>query len=134
MFAKWIQCKSPDGPREKLEFQHTHTHTTCVFVQTLLPGLSGGGEVKSPGGGGEPGERVYAHQMVRTDCRAQKLDAFLRPKETAPRDPDAAGPSGGEAARTGGAEMDEADDADMLAALAEQEAERPEGNHGDAQR
>uniref|UniRef100_A0AAQ4S851 DNA mismatch repair protein S5 domain-containing protein n=1 Tax=Gasterosteus aculeatus aculeatus TaxID=481459 RepID=A0AAQ4S851_GASAC len=104
------------------------------FTQTLLPGLSGGGEVKSPGGGGEPGERVYAHQMVRTDCRAQKLDAFLRPKETAPRDPDAAGPSGGEAARTGGAEMDESDDADMLAALAEQEAERPKGNQGDAQR
>ncbi|XP_037321227.1 DNA mismatch repair protein Mlh1 [Pungitius pungitius] len=105
------------------------------FTQTLLPGLSvsGGGEAKSPSGA-EPGDRVYAHQMVRTDCRAQKLDAFLRPKETPPPDPDAAGPSGGEAARTGGAEMDEADDADMLVALAEQEAEGPKGNQGDAQR
>ena len=26
------------------------------------------------------GERVYAHQMVRTDSREQKLDAFLAPK------------------------------------------------------
>ncbi|KAL6101343.1 mlh1 [Pungitius sinensis] len=97
------------------------------FTQTLLPGLSvsGGGEAKSPGGA-EPGDRVYAHQMVRTDCRAQKLDAFLRPKETPPPDPDAAGPSG--------AEMDEADDADMLVALAEQEAEGPKGPQGDPQR
>ena len=26
------------------------------------------------------GERVYAHQMVRTDSREQKLDAFLAPR------------------------------------------------------
>ncbi|KAM8858487.1 DNA mismatch repair protein Mlh1 [Spinachia spinachia] len=103
------------------------------FTQTLLP-VSGGSEVKSSSGG-EPGERVYAHQMVRTDCRAQKLDAFLRPKETAPRDPDAAGPSGAEVDAVDAVDaVDEVDDADMLAAVAEQEAEGPKGNHGDAER
>ena len=27
------------------------------------------------------GDRVYAYQMVRTDSREQKLDAFVVPKE-----------------------------------------------------
>uniref|UniRef100_A0A3Q2PWD3 DNA mismatch repair protein MLH1 n=1 Tax=Fundulus heteroclitus TaxID=8078 RepID=A0A3Q2PWD3_FUNHE len=64
------------------------------FTQTLLPGLpvSGGAEAKASGSTAEPGERVYAHQMVRTDCRAQKLDAFLQPKERTLPEP--AGPSG----------------------------------------
>uniref|UniRef100_A0A8C4EV37 DNA mismatch repair protein MLH1 n=1 Tax=Dicentrarchus labrax TaxID=13489 RepID=A0A8C4EV37_DICLA len=68
------------------------------FTQTLLPGLSvsGGAEVKSSSAAAESGERVYAHQMVRTDCRAQKLDAFLQPKEKPPPDPEPAGPSGEE--------------------------------------
>uniref|UniRef100_A0A8C5CV52 DNA mismatch repair protein S5 domain-containing protein n=1 Tax=Gadus morhua TaxID=8049 RepID=A0A8C5CV52_GADMO len=65
------------------------------FTQTMLPGLSVS-EVKPPSSsargdaaGADPSDRVYAHQMVRTDCRAQKLDAFLQPREkTAP------GPSG----------------------------------------
>uniref|UniRef100_A0A672H2Y0 DNA mismatch repair protein MLH1 n=1 Tax=Salarias fasciatus TaxID=181472 RepID=A0A672H2Y0_SALFA len=59
------------------------------FTQTLLPGLSvsGGSEVKTSGATAEPSERVYAHQMVRTDCRAQKLDAFLQPKEKPPPPP-----------------------------------------------
>lgn len=34
--------------------------------------------VTSPSTAGS-GDRVYAHQMVRTDCREQKLDAFLQP-------------------------------------------------------
>uniref|UniRef100_A0A672GSY1 DNA mismatch repair protein MLH1 n=1 Tax=Salarias fasciatus TaxID=181472 RepID=A0A672GSY1_SALFA len=70
------------------------------FTQTLLPGLSvsGGSEVKTSGATAEPSERVYAHQMVRTDCRAQKLDAFLQPKEKPPPPPpppppEPAGPS-----------------------------------------
>uniref|UniRef100_A0A671XK75 MutL homolog 1, colon cancer, nonpolyposis type 2 (E. coli) n=1 Tax=Sparus aurata TaxID=8175 RepID=A0A671XK75_SPAAU len=66
------------------------------FTQTLLPGLSvsGGGEVKSSNAAAESSDRVYAHQMVRTDCRAQKLDAFLQPKEKLPpADPEPAGPS-----------------------------------------
>uniref|UniRef100_A0A8C9A631 MutL homolog 1 n=1 Tax=Prolemur simus TaxID=1328070 RepID=A0A8C9A631_PROSS len=55
------------------------------FTQTLLPGLGGpSGEVvksttsltSSTSGNGD---KVYAHQMVRTDSREQKLDAFLQP-------------------------------------------------------
>lgn len=102
------------------------------FVQTLLPGLSVSGvsEVKSSSAAAEAGERVYAHQMVRTDCRAQKLDAFLQPREKPPPDPEPAGPSTREAATkeaapSDGVEVDEMDDADMLEALTEQEAEVP---------
>lgn len=103
---------------------------TC-FLQTLLPGLSvsGGSEVKSSSATADSTERVYAHQMVRTDCRAQKLDAFLQPKEKPPLDPEAAGPSSKDTvtqiAQLDSVEMDEADDADMLDTLAEQEAEVP---------
>nr|XP_033468296.1 DNA mismatch repair protein Mlh1 [Epinephelus lanceolatus] len=99
------------------------------FTQTLLPGLSvsGGSEVKSTSASAESSERVYAHQMVRTDCRAQKLDAFLQPKEKPPPDPKAAGPSSREAAtktaQPDSVEMEEMDDTDLLEALAEQEAE-----------
>ncbi|KAI3363017.1 hypothetical protein L3Q82_011686 [Scortum barcoo] len=99
------------------------------FTQTLLPGLSaaGGSEVKSSSAAAESGERVYAHQMVRTDCRAQKLDAFLQPKEKPPPEPKPAAPSSEEAAskaaRPDSAEMFEMDDTDMLEALAEQETE-----------
>ncbi|KAB0360193.1 hypothetical protein FD754_004349 [Muntiacus muntjak] len=56
------------------------------FTQTLLPGLTGpsGEAVKSTASvtsssTAGSGDRVYAHQMVRTDCREQKLDAFLQP-------------------------------------------------------
>lgn len=104
------------------------------FTQTLLPGLSvsGGSEVKSSGATAESGERVYAHQMVRTDCRAQKLDAFLQPKEKPPPDPEPAGPGSREATtktvEPHDVEMDETDDADLLQALDEQEAEVPKDN------
>ncbi|XP_069001237.1 DNA mismatch repair protein Mlh1 [Embiotoca jacksoni] len=97
------------------------------FTQTLLPGLSvsGGTEVKASNSSAESSERVYAHQMVRTDCRAQKLDAFLQPKEKPPPEPEPAGrSSSGETQTTEPdcAEMNDADDADMLEALVEQEA------------
>ncbi|KAM9601764.1 DNA mismatch repair protein Mlh1 [Trichechus inunguis] len=56
------------------------------FTQTLLPGLAGpsGEVVKSTIGmtsssTSKSGDKVYAHQMVRTDSREQKLDAFLQP-------------------------------------------------------
>nr|XP_030685975.1 DNA mismatch repair protein Mlh1 isoform X2 [Globicephala melas] len=56
------------------------------FTQTLLPGLTGpsGEVVKSTTGvtlssTAGSGDKVYAHQMVRTDCREQKLDAFVQP-------------------------------------------------------
>lgn len=54
--------------------------------QTLLPSLAGpsGEVVKSttgvtPSSASGSGDKVYAHQMVRTDSREQKLDAFLQP-------------------------------------------------------
>lgn len=110
-----------------------------MISQTLLPGLSasGGGEVKSSSAAAESSERVYAHQMVRTDCRAQKLDAFLQPKEKPPpADPEPSGPSSRETvtktALPDSIEMDEMNDADMLGALAEQEAEVAKGNEDDA--
>ncbi|XP_028279724.1 DNA mismatch repair protein Mlh1 isoform X2 [Parambassis ranga] len=99
------------------------------FTQTLLPGLpvSSGSEVKaSSTTSTESTERVYAHQMVRTDCRAQKLDAFLQPKEKPPPEPEPARPScswENKSIEPDSVEMDDADDADMLEALAEQEAE-----------
>ncbi|KAL1781990.1 DNA mismatch repair protein Mlh1 isoform X1 [Sigmodon hispidus] len=56
------------------------------FTQTLLPGLAGpsGEVVKSTAGVASSstsgsGDKVYAYQMVRTDSRDQKLDAFLQP-------------------------------------------------------
>ncbi|KAK2824040.1 hypothetical protein Q5P01_021215 [Channa striata] len=98
------------------------------FTQTLLPGLpaSGGSEVKSSSTAADSTERVYAHQMVRTDCRAQKLDAFLQPKEKLLPDPEPAGPST-KIAHADSVRMEEADDAEMLEALAEQETEMPKG-------
>ncbi|XP_072247451.1 DNA mismatch repair protein Mlh1 [Leuresthes tenuis] len=106
------------------------------FTQTLLPGLSasGGTEVKASSATAESTERVYAHQMVRTDCRAQKLDAFLQPREKPPPDPEQAGPSSDmTAAKTAppdGTEMDDEDDADMLEVLAAQEAQVLKGEKG----
>nr|XP_055026801.1 DNA mismatch repair protein Mlh1 [Misgurnus anguillicaudatus] len=50
------------------------------FTQTLLPGLSASTSVaKASSSSADSQERVYAHQMVRTDSKAQKLDAFLQP-------------------------------------------------------
>lgn len=50
------------------------------FTQTLLPGLSASTSVaKASCSSADSQERVYAHQMVRTDSKAQKLDAFLQP-------------------------------------------------------
>lgn len=103
------------------------------FTQTLLPGLSvsEGSEVKSSTS--EPAERVYAHQMVRTDHRTQKLDAFLQPKEKPPPDSEAAGPSGSRGAvtkpsRCDSVEMDDVDDTELLEAVAEQEAKVPQAD------
>ncbi|KAL0964219.1 hypothetical protein UPYG_G00321000 [Umbra pygmaea] len=60
------------------------------FTQTLLPGPSiSTSEGKSSTSSTVDSQRVYAHQMVRTDSRAQKLDAFLQPASnlnTAPKD------------------------------------------------
>uniref|UniRef100_A0A8C0C238 DNA mismatch repair protein MLH1 n=1 Tax=Buteo japonicus TaxID=224669 RepID=A0A8C0C238_9AVES len=55
------------------------------FTQTLLPGAdcSSSEVVKASANSSAvtkgTGDKVYAHQMVRTDSREQKLDAFLQP-------------------------------------------------------
>ncbi|KAM9365180.1 DNA mismatch repair protein Mlh1 [Pholidichthys leucotaenia] len=106
------------------------------FTQTLLPGLSvsGGTEIKASCSSAETSERVYAHQMVRTDCRAQKLDAFLQPKEKPPPEPEPAAPSSREMVtkpvQPENEEFGETDDADVIEALAEQEAEEEKGKEG----
>ncbi|ELV14290.1 DNA mismatch repair protein Mlh1 [Tupaia chinensis] len=72
------------------------------FTQTLLPGLAGpSGEVIKSSAGPTPssasgsGDKVYAHQMVRTDSREQKLDAFLQPPSKPPsRQPQTSVPEG----------------------------------------
>ncbi|XP_037128540.1 DNA mismatch repair protein Mlh1 isoform X2 [Syngnathus acus] len=91
------------------------------FTQTLLPGLSvcGAGEVKSSNTASESAERVYAHQMVRTDCRVQKLDAFLQPKEKLPPQPEPVGQSDVNSE----SKTVEPNDLDMLEALDQMEAE-----------
>ncbi|XP_037533890.1 DNA mismatch repair protein Mlh1 [Nematolebias whitei] len=97
------------------------------FTQTLLPGLpvSGVAEIKTSSTA-ESAERVYAHQMVRTDCRAQKLDAFLKPKDKKPPGPEAAGTSGGRTeTRTDQSDCVEMEDADMLEAVCVHEAQGP---------
>ncbi|CAJ1067804.1 DNA mismatch repair protein Mlh1 [Xyrichtys novacula] len=117
------------------------------FTQTLLPSLSGGAEVKTTTSSSESSERVYAHHMIRTDCRSQKLDAFLRPRDPDPDpepkpdqepapcpdpdvslgigpDPDPGPGSGSGSAQTcSGSEMKECDDEELMAALDEQEVE-----------
>ncbi|XP_055358400.1 DNA mismatch repair protein Mlh1 [Betta splendens] len=104
------------------------------FTQTLLPTLSvsGSSEVKPSSSTADTTDRVYAHQMVRTDSRAQKLDAFLQPKEKPLPDPEPAGPSNKDAEpnipHSDCVAMDESDDAEMLDALAEREAEMPGGD------
>lgn len=71
---------------------------SSLLKQTLLPGLAGpSGEVVKPTTGvasssaSGSADKVYAHQMVRTDSRDQKLDAFLQPVSGAlpsqPQDP-----------------------------------------------
>lgn len=73
--------------------------------------------------------------MVRTDCRAQKLDAFLQPKEKPIPDPEPADPGSWEvmtkSAQPDGTETHELDDADMLEAVAEQEEVQPKDDSDD---
>ncbi|XP_077053047.1 DNA mismatch repair protein Mlh1 isoform X1 [Siphateles boraxobius] len=66
------------------------------FTQTLLPGLSGSASVAKASSSADSQEHVYAHQMVRTDCKAQKLDAFLQPSGSQCRPDKAAEPDDSE--------------------------------------
>ncbi|XP_063046973.1 DNA mismatch repair protein Mlh1 [Engraulis encrasicolus] len=100
------------------------------FTQTLLPGLPASTsdlKASGPSSSSDAAERVYAHQMVRTDSKAQKLDAFLQPiAKTLPpatssissssSSLSAAGPGGG-----GGGPEAELGDEEMLDALADME-------------
>ncbi|XP_041644687.1 DNA mismatch repair protein Mlh1 [Cheilinus undulatus] len=98
------------------------------FTQTLLPGLSG--KVPENSSSSESSEKVYAHHMIRTDSRSQKLDAFLRPPDPDPNpksNPDHnldADP--GPAKTSSDSVLDNDDDAALMAALAEEEEELTE--------
>ncbi|XP_054240827.1 DNA mismatch repair protein Mlh1 [Indicator indicator] len=97
--------------KHEVHFLHEDTILECVqqhveskllgsnssrmyFTQTLLPGAdcSSSEGVKSAANSSAvskgASDKVYAHQMVRTDSREQKLDAFLQPannpRSTAP--------------------------------------------------
>uniref|UniRef100_A0A3B4BG63 DNA mismatch repair protein MLH1 n=1 Tax=Periophthalmus magnuspinnatus TaxID=409849 RepID=A0A3B4BG63_9GOBI len=121
-----------------IESVQKHIETTLLgsnssrtyFTQTLLPGLSvsEGTEVKSSSS--DSTDRVYAHQMVRTDHRTQKLDAFLQPKDKPPTEPPDTGRPGcsketeskAKPSNSDSVEMDEMDDlndSDLLQAMEE---------------
>ncbi|KAJ8402823.1 hypothetical protein AAFF_G00364950 [Aldrovandia affinis] len=90
------------------------------FTQTLLPGLPvSSADAKPSSSVTEPSDRVYAHQMVRTDCRAQKLDAFLQPSSRpAPvPHPPAVSVAEADATATPDKHAEELEDEDMLAVL-----------------
>ncbi|CAB1343385.1 unnamed protein product [Coregonus sp. 'balchen'] len=98
------------------------------FTQTLLPGLSvSTSEGKPSSSSTGDSERVYAHQMVRTDSRAQKLDAFLQPASKLVPTPTANlnGRSRGEPVTT--KDMEEMDNAEILQEQAHGTTEEGEG-------
>lgn len=73
------------------------------------------------------GDKVYAHQMVRTDSREQKLDAFLQPGGKAVSgQPPAVVPGEGTEASGGRARQQDQE------ALGPQEPAAPQGLEGDA--
>ncbi|XP_061442771.1 DNA mismatch repair protein Mlh1 [Rhineura floridana] len=65
--------------------QHTESKllgsnsSRMYFTQTLLPGVTASSTDVVKSATSQGGDKVYAHQMIRTDCRDQKLDAFLKP-------------------------------------------------------
>ncbi|XP_017675661.1 PREDICTED: DNA mismatch repair protein Mlh1 [Lepidothrix coronata] len=92
------------------------------FTQTLLPGADSSSSEVAKSAANSSGvtkgtsDKVYAHQMVRTDSREQKLDAFLQPVNNPPNtgptevttEVDAGPPEG--ASRPQDAEMEEVSD------------------------
>nr|XP_033786421.1 DNA mismatch repair protein Mlh1 isoform X2 [Geotrypetes seraphini] len=101
------------------------------FTQTLLPGASIsskelGKPVSSSSSAEGKSEKVYAHQMVRTDFREQKLDAFLQPVSKPQADePSTVAPAASTAepllpaAAQPDTMMEELQDSDMLEAAAD---------------
>lgn len=96
------------------------------FTQTLLPGpaISSDDVLKPASSSAAAGasDRVYAHQMVRTDFRAQKLDAFLQPANKTQTEPSELAVSEcGSSRQPEQCDMDmqELNDADLLAGISE---------------
>ncbi|MGH0121580.1 UNVERIFIED_CONTAM: hypothetical protein FKN15_015010 [Acipenser sinensis] len=94
------------------------------FTQTLLPGpaISSDDVLKPASSSAAAGasDRVYAHQMVRTDFRAQKLDAFLQPANKTQTEPSELAVSEcGSSRQPEQCDMDmqELNDADLLAGI-----------------
>ncbi|XP_040335666.1 DNA mismatch repair protein Mlh1 isoform X2 [Herpailurus yagouaroundi] len=108
------------------------------FTQTLLPGLAGpsGEVVKStvgvpPSSTSGSGDKVYAHQMVRTDSREQKLDAFMQPVSKAlSGQPQAVVPEDGPEASSGRARQQDEEMLELLEPAAV--AATNQGLEGDA--
>ncbi|XP_067417031.1 DNA mismatch repair protein Mlh1 isoform X2 [Emydura macquarii macquarii] len=108
------------------------------FTQTLIPGVEcSSAEVKSVASSAftakGTGDKVCAHQMVRTDSRDQKLDAFLQPVNkplstghTVVTLEDGTGLSDGRA-RQQDTEMEDLNDFDTMAAAQEDAVMKPEG-------
>ncbi|KAK1173485.1 DNA mismatch repair protein Mlh1-like [Acipenser oxyrinchus oxyrinchus] len=96
------------------------------FTQTLLPGpaISSDDVLKPASSSAAAGasDRVYAHQMVRTDFRAQKLDAFLQPANKTQTEPSELAVSECGSSRQPeqcDTDMQELNDADLLAGISE---------------
>ncbi|KAG7246928.1 hypothetical protein CRUP_004214, partial [Coryphaenoides rupestris] len=113
--------------KHEVHFLHEDCIVESVQKHTLLPGLPASDVKPSSSGSaaGDSAERVYAHQMVRTDSRAQKLDAFLQPREKVTETASASGGGGGEGSKgQGQGAMEDMegleDDAALLEALEEQ--------------
>ncbi|XP_060103589.1 DNA mismatch repair protein Mlh1 isoform X1 [Heteronotia binoei] len=106
------------------------------FTQTLLPGITASSaDVIKPASSSSANQgvrdKVYAHQMVRTDSRDQKLDAFLQPANKSKTSGLAAEESNNkQACEESGpqdAEMEECSDFSVKATGAET-VEKPEGS------
>lgn len=109
------------------------------FTQTLLPSLAGpSGEAVKPTAGGAPspaskgGDKVYGYQMVRTDSREQKLDAFLQPASKA-GEPQATVPEAGADASSAGEKDEEMPELPELPAPADVAARDQRAEEGAAQ-
>ncbi|MGH0145261.1 UNVERIFIED_CONTAM: hypothetical protein FKN15_004950 [Acipenser sinensis] len=96
------------------------------FTQTLLPGpaISSGDLLKpaSSSAAASTSDRVYAHQMVRMDFRAQKLDAFLQPANKTQAEPSELAVSESGSSRQPeqrDVDMQELNDEDLIAGISE---------------
>lgn len=95
-----IPSPAPDAIVEAIEKQLEsrlldQSESRKFAVQTLLPNVSQPLDQTSTSGGrgsaGAKRENVYAHQLVRTDCKSQKLDAFFEVSKKDARDDEESG-------------------------------------------